>query len=167
MYSFSSNTTTTIKTQPLITPQTSWVFAAKRLANEVGSSFCVIESPIVKSNSAEIEPSCVQNLVLQPSNLVPHNWGPIVSNPHRFLVTCDVQSQMVKLLSPILSQSLLPLSSFSSVDTGDSVDADLLSKHYTFWISVDGLRVALNNAGRLPIRKLGNTLADKMGFEEL
>ncbi|CAO2836523.1 unnamed protein product [Amaranthus hypochondriacus] len=74
---------------------------------------------------------------------------------------------MVKLLSPILSQSLLPLSSFSSVDTGDSVDADLLSKHYTFWISVDGLRVALNNAGRLPIRKLGNTLADKMGFEEL
>ncbi|KAF3497325.1 hypothetical protein DY000_02055589 [Brassica cretica] len=44
----------------------------------------------------------------------------------------------------------------SDVNRGESVDKEaLLSEVYLFRIAVEGIRIALNNSGRLPIRNLG------------
>lgn len=207
-------------------------FVAKRLAEEVGSSFFVIESPFLKSAGAESDASSdasmaskvsseLQTLALQPSSLVPQNWGSVVGNSQRLFITSDVQSQMIKLVCPVVSQSLMNLSPFGrpvdrgihimeprsnycpptfaqtvypllmdlhdifadipsmglalayaqkmflDVGTGEGVDAELLSEVYTFRIAVEGLRIALNNAGRLPIHKLGKSISGKTDFQEL
>lgn len=44
---------------------------------------------------------------------------------------------------------------FHDVCNGDAVNTDLLSEVYVFKIAVEGLRIALNNAGRLPLSKMG------------
>lgn len=204
-------------------------FVAKRLAEEVGSSFSVVESPVMNSAGAETDPSSetsmvsnnLQTLVLQPASLIPQNWGPLACNSRRLIITSDVQSQMVKLACPFLSQSITNLSPFGSpvdggscimepmcnyspppfaqtvypllmdlhdifadipsmgralayaqkmfldVGKGDSVDADLLAEVYTFRIAVEGLRIALNNAGRLPVHKFEKSMPGKIGFQEL
>lgn len=202
---------------------------AKSLAEEFGSSFFVIESPDMKSDGTEIEPSSetsvasnkLQTWALKPASLAPQNWGSVVCKFPRFFIASDVQSQMVKLMSPSLSQSLMNLSTLGSpvdsaysimeprcnycpppfaqtiyplltdlynifadipsmgralahaqkmfldVGTGDTVDTELLSEVYTFRIAVEGLRVALNNAGRLPIHKLQKRMQGKIDFQEL
>ncbi|KNA15578.1 hypothetical protein SOVF_095870 [Spinacia oleracea] len=204
-------------------------FVAKMLAQEIGSSFSVIESPIMKSAGAEIDSSSdtslssnkLQTLALRPSSLVPQDWGSLVGKFRRLHITSDIQSQMIKLVCPFLSQSFINLSPFGSpvdrescimeprcnycpppfaqtvypllmdlhdifsdipsmgralayaqkmfldVGTGEGVDADLLSEVYTFRIAVEGLRIALNNAGRLPIQKLGKSMPGKIEFHEL
>lgn len=44
---------------------------------------------------------------------------------------------------------------FHDVCNGDAVNTDVLSEVYVFKIAVEGLRIALNNAGRLPLSKMG------------
>ncbi|KAL0739923.1 hypothetical protein Bca4012_081436 [Brassica carinata] len=174
------------------------VLAAKRVASEVGSSFMVLESPFV--NIAAIEGSYeetetggkVQGLA---NSLVPQTSA-VSSGSRRFVITNDVQTQMLKLLSSHITQ-LSPLSCvangvsssyevppfaesiysllvdlrdifndlpsirkalasarkmLSDVDRGEPMDTDVLSEVYLFQIAVEGLRIALNNAGRLPIK---------------
>lgn len=53
------------------------------------------------------------------------------------------------------------------VNRGESVDGKIMSGVYTFRVAVEGLRIALNNAGRLPIDKLGNPKTEKPEFSEL
>ncbi|XP_021894482.1 uncharacterized protein LOC110812114 [Carica papaya] len=43
---------------------------------------------------------------------------------------------------------------FSDVNKGEVVDTQIVSEIYTFRVAVEGLRIALNNAGRLPISKI-------------
>lgn len=186
--------------------------AAKKAAEEVGSSFLMLESPFVKCSMTD-DSECnfdteaeVVNLgtgfrsvfSLQLSNLVPGRIGSsIVSlNSRAFRVTDDVQSQMVKSLSSHLVR-LNPVSKFAGEDVrplvdyevpqfakcvypllvdlhdifvdipsmgtalacaqkmlcdinkGEIIDNRLLSEVYAFQIAVEGLRIALNNAGRL------------------
>ncbi|OIT34094.1 PREDICTED: uncharacterized protein LOC109205159 [Nicotiana attenuata] len=186
--------------------------AAKKAAEEVGSSFLLLESPFVKC-SASNECSNVGDegyenrfgvFGLEAGNsLVPLRTGLLVSaNSRAFSVTNDVQSQMVRLLSshlvnsgsllkmgsedvplqlnyqvPQFAQSVYPLLSdlhdifvdipsigralacaqkmFNDVCNGNAVDTNLLSEVYVFKIAVEGLRIALNNAGRLPLSKMG------------
>lgn len=200
-------------------------FAAKRAAEEVGSSFLVLESPSVKSSVGDKPPEEIdtgykfQGLV---SSLVPQKAGSVVFlSSKRFCLTNDIQKQMVKLLSPSLdlsiprfshstsasevgskeiqpiysyeappfAQSIYPLledlhNIFSDlpsignalahaqkmlldVNRGEIVDISILSEVYTFRIAVEGLRVALNNAGRLPINKIRNSTPAKIDFSEL
>lgn len=202
---------------------------ARRLAEEVGSSFFVLESPFKKLAAAGVDRSSetstnknmFQALVLHPVNLVPQNVGQIVSNSRRFLIANDLQSQMVKLVRPSVALSLRTLSPLGSsigaesgtdeaipnycpppfaqmvypllidlhdiffdipsmgralayaqkmfvdIDRGGSVSPEILSEVYTFKIAVEGLRVALNNAGRLPIHKLENPKLAKLNFQDL
>ncbi|XP_074264015.1 uncharacterized protein LOC141586621 [Silene latifolia] len=204
-------------------------FVAKRLAEDIGSSFSVLESPFVKSDGDEVDSSSetttasniLQTLALKSASLVPHNFGPVVCHSRRFLIANDVQSQMVKLVCPLLASSLTKLSPagspvesdsylhesrcnycppsfaqsvypllmdlhdifadipsmgralayaqkmFLDVCKGDNINTDLLSEVYTFQIAVEGLRVALNNAGRLPMHKLGNLRSTNINFHEL
>ncbi|TMX03434.1 hypothetical protein EJD97_016373 [Solanum chilense] len=53
---------------------------------------------------------------------------------------------------------------FHDVRNGDAVNTDVLSEVYVFKIAVEGLRIALNNAGRLPLSKMGSHTTE---FSEL
>ncbi|KAF8087095.1 hypothetical protein N665_0600s0041 [Sinapis alba] len=191
------------------------VLAAKRVACEVGSSFMVLESPFV--NIAAIEGSYeetetggkVQGLA---NSLVPQSSGgsAMLSRSRRFLITNDVQTQMLKLLSSHITQ-LSPLSCvangvsssyevppfaesiysllvdlrdifndlpsirkalssarkmLSDVDRGEPMDTDVLSEVYLFQIAVEGLRIALNNAGRLPIKNRTEARFSELSSED-
>lgn len=53
------------------------------------------------------------------------------------------------------------------VSKGDSIDTHLLSEVYAFRIAVEGLRIALNNAGRMPINKTTNHQSPNVDFSAL
>lgn len=61
-----------------------------------------------------------------------------------------------------LSQKML-----LDVNRGNVVDARLISEVYTFRIAVEAMRIALNNAGQLPMDKLRNANTSKIAFSEL
>ncbi|KAK3204654.1 hypothetical protein Dsin_018700 [Dipteronia sinensis] len=56
---------------------------------------------------------------------------------------------------------------FFDVNRGEVVDTQVISEVYTFRIAVEGLRIALNNAGRLPLNKLRNSNPSNIDFSEL
>ncbi|KAG9142230.1 hypothetical protein Leryth_007670 [Lithospermum erythrorhizon] len=60
------------------------------------------------------------------------------------------------------AQSLL-----HNINKGETIDSQLLSEAYLFRIAVEGLRIALNNASRLPLKKLGAVNPNKADFSEL
>lgn len=199
--------------------------AAKRAAEEVGSSFLVIESPFVTCSSGD-NPSeeCDIGYKFQGllSSLVPQKVGSVaLLSSKRFCLTNDFQKQMVKSISsymdllvprfshstslsevgskeiqprcsykaPPFAQSFYPLledlhnifndlpsirralahaqKMLLNVNRGEIVDTHILSEVYTFRIAVEGLRIALNNAGRLPINKIGNSKSAKIEFSDL
>ncbi|XP_065868163.1 uncharacterized protein [Euphorbia lathyris] len=53
------------------------------------------------------------------------------------------------------------------VSRGENVDAQLISEVYTFRVAVEGLRIALNNAGRIPIQSTRKLDKAKTLFSEL
>ncbi|KAL8528999.1 hypothetical protein ACS0TY_006461 [Phlomoides rotata] len=187
------------------------LIAAKKAAEEVGSSFLMLESPFVKCNmncndECNLDTKGVVNsgtgfrsaFSLQLNNLVPRKIGSsIVSmNSRAFHVTDEVQSRMVRALSSYLvhvnpaskfaGEDVRPLVDYEvpqfakyvypllvdlhdifldipsmgtalacaqkmlyDVNKGEIIDNGLLSEVYAFQIAVEGLRIALNNAGRL------------------
>ncbi|KAK6925068.1 hypothetical protein RJ641_009394 [Dillenia turbinata] len=198
--------------------------AAKGAAEEVGSSFLVLESPSVKSvvgngngNSSNGSDLGNKFLCLQPSSLVPGNFGSVVSSSSAvFCVRNDVQREMVRSLSSYMAASkavhlnssddleVQPRGDFKApmfaqsvylllvdlhdifmnlpsigralayaqkllydVNRGEAVDARVLSEVHTFRIAVEGLRIALNNAGRVPMKKLWNPESDMYEFKDL
>ena len=198
---------------------------AKKAAQEVGSSFLVIESPgfSLGGNDAAGESDLGNKFQGLVSSLVPQKvFGSIATlSSRRLLLTNDIQSQMVKVLSPYMEISISRLSPSSSVakmgseemqpqnnyeappfaqsiypllvdlhnifvdlpsigralayaqkmlydvNKGESVDNKIVSEVYTFRIAVEGLRIALNNAGRLPLNKIVDPKAVKAEFSEL
>ncbi|KAM1578895.1 hypothetical protein COP2_041991 [Malus domestica] len=199
--------------------------AAKRVAQEVGSSFLVLELPFVKGSGAENNPgeletvSKFQGLV---SSLVPQKVGSVASSSlRRLYITNDIQSQMVKLLSPYIDLSISRLNPSTSVSEvapkeiqlqsnyeapqfaqsiypflldlhnifsdlpamgkalayaqkmlydvngGEAVDTSVISEVYAFRIAVEGLRISLNNAGRLPFNKIRDLNLNKVEFSDL
>ncbi|KAK9138898.1 hypothetical protein Sjap_009492 [Stephania japonica] len=53
------------------------------------------------------------------------------------------------------------------VGKGEKIDSELLSGVLTFQVAVEGLRIGLNNAGRLPIGKLKSSTVAKSEFFEM
>ncbi|KAK9141329.1 hypothetical protein Scep_011010 [Stephania cephalantha] len=53
------------------------------------------------------------------------------------------------------------------VGKGERIDSELLSGVLTFRVAVEGLRIGLNNAGRLPIDKIKSSAAAKSEFFEM
>lgn len=200
--------------------------AAKRAAQDVGSSFFLVESPTVGSLSNDgASPESgnnFQSLALGQSSLVSQKVGTVASvGTKRFCVNDEAGMQMVKLLSSYLDSSVLQVISSSSasnvglrylqpicnyeappfaqsvyplledlhnifadlpsigralahaqkilsdVNRGENVDTKLLSEVYIFRIAVEGLRIALNNAARLPIYKRSNTNSAGIEFKDL
>ncbi|CAF2085074.1 unnamed protein product [Brassica napus] len=167
------------------------VLAAKKAAEDVGSSFLVLDSPFIMKG-------------LSKSLTTKYYYGSAISST-RFQITNDAHALMLKLLSSHITQlgkELIPSSCLanemesdsvklpefaysiynllvdlhnifngvpairkaldsatkmlSDVNRGESIDKEaLLSEVYLFRIAVEGIRIALNNSGRLPIRNLG------------
>lgn len=194
---------------------------AKRVAEEVGSSFLLLESPILKhcedgNSSGEDElGNKFQALAFRPSSLVSQKVGSIIpSSSRRFGLTNDLHLKLLKSLSshlvhpnsateagstniqpqadyeaPHFAQSVYPLlvdfynifvdipsigrglahaqKMLYNVNRGEFVDSQLLSEVYIFRIAVEGLRIALNNAGRLPINKIRNPSSIQTEFSDL
>lgn len=53
------------------------------------------------------------------------------------------------------------------VNRGEAVDTQIISEVHTFRVAVEGLRIALNSAGRLPIKEAGKPNKTKVEFSEL
>lgn len=200
------------------------LLAAKKAAREVGSSFLLIESSCLKGFGGDDDTSGESDVVNKfqglVSSLVPQKvFGSAVTlSSRRLFLTNDIQSQMVKLLSPHMEMSISRLSPSRSitekeiqpqdnyeappfaqsvypllvdlhnifvdlpsigralaraqkmlydVNKGEAVDNKIISEVYTFRIAVEGLRIALNNAGRLPINKIGKPNLVKTEFSKL
>ncbi|XP_043725068.1 uncharacterized protein LOC122671737 [Telopea speciosissima] len=147
--------------------------AAKKAANEVGSSVLLLESPHVNGcgeSTGEVEVgNKFQALALQPSNLVPQRAGSLVSSSsNRFRLTDDLQLQILKCLvsAPYLSTSGAATS--SSVSEARFGDCQPLSNYQapTFAQSIYSLLTDLHDIfADLPL--LGRALAhaQKMLFD--
>ncbi|KAJ7979060.1 Transmembrane protein [Quillaja saponaria] len=169
--------------------------AAKTVADEVGSFFFLLESPMGKCSwdktSGEVEAAGnkFHNLV---SRLAPQKAGSLASfSPYRFFPSNDVKSQMPRtnFEAPPFAKSIYPLlmdlhdmlfdltsmgkalahaqKMLFDVNRGEVVDTQTISEVFTFRIAVEGLRIALNSSGRLPISKKGRYNPSMVEFHDL
>nr|XP_043631903.1 uncharacterized protein LOC122602678 [Erigeron canadensis] len=196
--------------------------SAKKAAEEVGSSFLLLESSNVNieskgSPSSEVElGNGFQGFSVQPNNLLPQNVSSNVpSGASRYLISDDyMRAQMLKSLRsymvqvssnvntgpvnvepkedyevPQYARAIYPLledlyvifheipsmgralanaqKMFHDVSKGDNIDTHILSEVYAFRIAVEGLRIVLNSAGRMPISKTGNRQSSTVEFSDL
>ncbi|XP_011026374.1 PREDICTED: uncharacterized protein LOC105127003 [Populus euphratica] len=201
------------------------ILAAKRVAEEVGSSFLVLETSSINTvigdnSSSEVDTGSEVHAFV--SSFAPQKAGSIsLQSSRRFSLDDNVQSRMVKLSSsymdlsmrklrpsssvsesglkeiqpgnsfqvPPFAQSVYPLlqdlhnifidlpsigralafaqKMLYDVNRGEAVDTRIISEVYTFRVAVEGLRIALNNAGRFPIKELGKPNKTKIEFSEL
>ncbi|XP_023640816.1 uncharacterized protein LOC17889059 isoform X2 [Capsella rubella] len=143
------------------------LLAAKRVAGEVGSSFLVLESPFVTIGAVEASPGEIETggkMQGLANSLIPQHFGSaIFSSSRRFSIANDVQARMLKLVSFQINQLNKELSPSRCVASG--VSNELQSNSHE--IAVEGLRIALNNAGRLPIKNMGSSSRGKVQFSQL
>ncbi|OWM90206.1 uncharacterized protein LOC116188613 [Punica granatum] len=93
-------------------------FAAKKAAEEVGSSFLMLQSPFVKysmedASSGEIDGGNSFGGLI--SSLAPQRVGSMVSSSLRRFSLTDVQAQMVKIVSSYMNISALDTNSGSNL----------------------------------------------------
>ncbi|GLT89345.1 hypothetical protein SLE2022_073300 [Rubroshorea leprosula] len=69
---------------------------------------------------------------------------------------------------PSMGKALAPVQKlFLDINRGEIVDTKIISEVYTFRIAVECLRIALNYAGRLPLKILRNQNSGHVDFSEL
>ncbi|KAA8517318.1 hypothetical protein F0562_017611 [Nyssa sinensis] len=136
--------------------------SAKRAAEDVGSSFLLLEAPSMNAEGDSCGEPTIRNkfqaLVLQQCSLVPQKVSSV--SPKTFCVTNDLQHQMVRSICSYLAQSaskVAPSTSVSEVDIGE------FQPRCNYL--VEGLRIALNNAARCPVSKLPGSA--RIEFSEL
>ncbi|KAJ6371978.1 hypothetical protein OIU77_002318 [Salix suchowensis] len=194
------------------------------VAKEVGSSFLVLETSFIDTviwdiNSSEADTGSKFHAFI---SLVPQKVVSIsLQSSKRISLDDNVQSRMVKLLSPYMDVSMWKLSPSSSVsesglkeiqpvntfqaptfaqsvypllldlhnifidlpsigralafaqkmlddvNRGEAVDTQIISEVHTFRVAVEGLRIALNSAGRLLVKEVGKPNKTKVEFSEL
>ncbi|KAG6663932.1 hypothetical protein CIPAW_02G056300 [Carya illinoinensis] len=172
------------------------LIAAKKAAEEFGSSFLVLESPFMKfcgedDSLGKLDTgNKFQGLMVK--SLSPYMDLSILRFHHLSSVSevgSDAIQPICSFEAPPFAQSIYPLlldlhnifaglpsigralahaqKMLLDVNRGATVDTSIISEVYDFRIAVEGLRIALNNAGRLPINKIGNPKSVKVEFSEL
>ncbi|KAG4912894.1 hypothetical protein JHK82_053476 [Glycine max] len=132
------------------------LLAAKRAAEDVGSSF------LVRQQHAA-------------------SWAP--SALKRFSLDKELRMMLAKALSGnsdplLLSSSVLERGSVEEIypsisyetpgfARGEVLDKRTVSEVYTFRVAVEGLRIALNNKGLRPVNRKGAGNSDKIEFSDL
>ncbi|KAG5395763.1 hypothetical protein IGI04_017577 [Brassica rapa subsp. trilocularis] len=145
------------------------LLAAKRVAEEIGSTFMVLESPFLMDGltksplgSTRFQISNDQRSPMQRllSSHITHLSNEIESEVPPFALS--VYNLLVELHNifndlPAMRKALdTATKMLSDVNNGEAVDAEALSEVYLFRLAVEGLRIALNKGGRLNnIRNLG------------
>ncbi|CAB4300362.1 unnamed protein product [Prunus armeniaca] len=141
----------------------SWtLLVAKKVAQEVGSSFLVLELPFVKCSGGENasgEHEAVSKFQGLASSLVPQKVGSVASLQSSYEAPQFAQSIYPFLVDlhnifadiPSMGKALACAQRmFYDVKRGEAVDTKVISEVYAFRIAVEGLRISMNNAGRLP-----------------
>ncbi|KAL3828650.1 hypothetical protein ACJIZ3_017452 [Penstemon smallii] len=116
------------------------------------SSYLVRLNPVSK-----VEQEYIQPVVDYEAPQFANSVYPLLTDLHNIFV--DIPSMGTALAC---AQKML-----SDVNKGEAVDSRLLSEVYAFQIAVEGLRIALNNAGRLSMNKIRNKVSSKCEFSEL
>ncbi|KAL5154778.1 hypothetical protein HKD37_19G054047 [Glycine soja] len=146
------------------------LLAAKRAAEDVGSSFLVRVSLSLLLG---------QYLVSQQQHAA--SWAP--SALKRFSLDKELRMMLAKALSGnsdplLLSSSVLERGSVEEIypsisyetpgfARGEVLDKRTVSEVYTFRVAVEGLRIALNNKGLRPVNRKGAGNSDKIEFSDL
>ncbi|GMH18246.1 hypothetical protein Nepgr_020087 [Nepenthes gracilis] len=172
------------------------VLFAKRAAEEVGSSFFVLESPSLKSVQNEVHPSSGSDTGNIPSQMVKSLSASLALSLTNFSspeLSSDMGQDIVEpscnYRPPQFAQAVYPLlmdlhdifsdipsmgralayaqKMFVDVERGESVDAQVLAEVYTFQVAVEGLRIAFNSAVRLPMHKMESLGSKEIEFSEL
>ncbi|KHN08878.1 hypothetical protein glysoja_029455 [Glycine soja] len=142
------------------------LLAAKRAAEDVGSSFLVRVS---------------LSLFLVSQQQHAASWAP--SALKRFSLDKELRMMLAKALSGnsdplLLSSSVLERGSVEEIypsisyetpgfARGEVLDKRTVSEVYTFRVAVEGLRIALNNKGLRPVNRKGAGNSDKIEFSDL
>ncbi|CAA2985974.1 Hypothetical predicted protein [Olea europaea subsp. europaea] len=116
------------------------------------STYLVQSSNILKLSSEDVRP-----LVDYEAPQFAKSVYPLLTDLHDIFV--DIPS-MGRALA--CAQKLL-----SDVNKGEIVDSQLLSEFYLFRVAIEGLRIALNNAARLPLSKIGDPILANSKFCDL
>ncbi|CAN6823406.1 unnamed protein product [Brassica oleracea] len=150
------------------------LLAAKRVAEEVGSTFTVLDSPFlmdgltksplgstrfqIRNDQRSLMQRLLSSHITQLSNEIESDSVPVVLPPFAL----SVYNLLVELHNifndlPAIRKALdTATKMLSDVNNGEAVDAEALSEVYLFRLAVEGLRIALNKGGRLnSIRNLG------------
>ncbi|KAB2620860.1 hypothetical protein D8674_037898 [Pyrus ussuriensis x Pyrus communis] len=166
--------------------------AAKRVAQEVGSSFLVLKLPFVKCSGSENTPG-----ELGSSEQVPVTFGQEQKQRSQRLSpstsVSEVASKEIQLQSNYearqFAHSIYPFllnlhNIFSDLPTmgkalsnaqkmlydlnrGELVDTNVISEVYAFRIAAERLRISMNNAGCLPINKVRDPNLNQVDFSNL
>ncbi|CAH2058223.1 unnamed protein product [Thlaspi arvense] len=116
--------------------------------------------------SKELSPSsCVASGVSNEINSDSHEVPPFAHSVYSLLVDLhDIFNELPSIGKALASARKM----LSDVNRGESMDTEVISEVYLFQIAVEGLRIALNNAGRLPIKKnLASSSRTEVQFSEL
>ncbi|KAG2257548.1 hypothetical protein Bca52824_076842 [Brassica carinata] len=130
------------------------VLAAKKVAEEITNDahalmLKLLSSHITQLGKELIPSSCLANEMESDSVKLPE----FAYSIYNLLVDLHNIFNGLPAIRKALDSATKML---SDVNRGESVDKEaLLSEVYLFRIAVEGIRIALNNSGRLPIRNLG------------
>ncbi|KAI3407474.1 uncharacterized protein J3R85_020955 [Psidium guajava] len=151
----------------------------QRMGSAVYSSlrrFCLnddVQSQMVRIVSSNMDPlawmsnplSCDSNLGSEKLQTVPeYEAPPFAQSIYPLLV--DLHNIFTDI--PSIGRALVHAQQLlSDVNRGQAVDSQIVSEVYSFRIAVEGLRIALNSAARLPSKKMGSGHSSKIEFADL
>ncbi|CAA3023783.1 Hypothetical predicted protein [Olea europaea subsp. europaea] len=116
------------------------------------STYLVQSSTISKLGSEDVRP-----LVEYEAPQFAKSVYPLLVDLHDIFVDIPSMGRALACAQKILSD----------VNKGEIVGSQLLSELYLFRVAVEGLRMALNNAGRIPLSKIGDPMLANTKFCDL
>uniref|UniRef100_A0A6N2MF00 Uncharacterized protein n=1 Tax=Salix viminalis TaxID=40686 RepID=A0A6N2MF00_SALVM len=137
-----------------------------------GTTSTVENAEVVATSTVQT----VVNALLSPSSSVSEAGLKEIQPVNTFQVPTFAQSVYPLLLDlhnifidlPSIGRALaFAQKMLDDVNRGEAVDTQIISEVHTFRVAVEGLRIALNSAGRLPVKEVGKPNKTKVEFSEL
>ena len=159
------------------------LLAVEKVAGEVGSTFVVLDSPFVmegltKSLTTQayhgsalinVDQQALMHRLLSSSHIDKRKSRVKVPKFARstYYLLVEIHNTLFDDLPAIRKALQSAKKIFSDVDKGESIDTKALTEAYLFRSAVESLRVASNDAGRIPIENLGTEVQfSKLSFTD-
>ncbi|EOA26733.1 hypothetical protein CARUB_v10022819mg [Capsella rubella] len=144
------------------------IFSSSRrfsIANDVQARMLKLVSFQINQLNKELSPSrCVASGVSNELQSNSHEVPAFAQSFYPLLVDLhDIFSDLPSIGKALANARKM----LSDVNRGESMTTEVISEVYLFQIAVEGLRIALNNAGRLPIKNMGSSSRGKVQFSQL